>query len=150
MAKRVIIGNGMEARRYEKAIHRALNVLPAVRTEKKADTLWKQQDIEGEADALAKAEQEIKRRFPEFPFYHELPHDLSTMYNLPSFNRRLIEIEIRENQQVSGKILGVKGSLLLLEKSSLPYFINLNDLLGRKIQLNEDSKLIMQTALDIY
>ncbi len=150
MAKRIIIGNGLEVRRFEKAIHNGLNVLPGLRTSKKVDTLWKPQDAEAEAKALARTEEEVRKRFPEFPFYHESPHDLAEIYNLPQLNRRPIEIKVKENLQITGKILGAKGHLLLLDVSNIPYFLNLNHLVGRKIETEKTETTIVQTALDKF
>ena len=65
LAKRIIAGNGIEVRRFEKAIHNALNVLSGLQTRKKVDTLWKRPSIE-EAHALTTTEEEIARRFPDF------------------------------------------------------------------------------------
>jgi len=150
LAKRVIVGNGMEARRFENAIHKALDVLPGLKTNKKIDTLWKKQNSEAEAHAIAKAEEEVKKRFPSFPFYQEPVRDLSDIYSLPPLDRRPIELRVKENLQISGEILGTKGSLLLLGIGNLPYFLNLNHLLGRRIAPKEACTTVMQTALDRF
>lgn len=147
MAKRIIVGNGKEVRRFEKAIHNALNVLSGLKTNKKVDTLWKRSNKE-EVYALTRTEEEITRRFPELSFYHDHLHDLSEIYGLPLLDRRPIELKIKKNLQISGKILGAKGSLLLLEIGNLPFFVNLKHLLGRKIELKEANRMAMQTALD--
>jgi hypothetical protein len=149
LAKRVIAGNGIEVRRFEKAIHNDLNVLSGLKTSKKIDTLWKRPSTE-EVHALARTEEEITRRFPEFPFYHDHLHDLSEIYSLPLLDRRPIELKVKENLQISGKILGAKGSLLLLDIGNLPHFVNLKYLLGRKIELKKANVMAMQTALDRF
>jgi hypothetical protein len=149
LAKSIIVGNGMEVRRFEKALHNVLNVFSGLRTSKKVDTLWKRPNTE-EVQALARTEEEITRRFPEFPFYHDQLHDLSAIYSLPLLDRRPIELKIKKNLQISGKILGVKGSLLLLDVGNLPHFVNLKHLLGRKIELKEANVMTMQTALDRF
>ncbi len=149
MAKRIIVGNGKEVRRFEKAIHNALNVLSGLKTNKKVNTLWKRPNKE-EIYALARTEEEITIRFLEFPFYHDHLHDLSEIYSLPLLDRRPIELKIKKNRQISGKILGAKGSLLLLEIGNLPYFVNLKQLLGRKIELKEANRMAMQTVLDRF
>ena len=150
LAKRVIVGNGIEVRRFEKAIHDALNVLSGLKTTEKVDTLWKKRNVEIEVHALAKVEEEIKRLFPDLSFYHESLHNLFNIYNLPLLDRRPFELKVKENLQISGKILGVKGSLLLLSLENLPYFLNLKQLVGRKIEQKEADVVIMQTALDRF
>jgi len=149
LAKRIVVGNGIEVRRFENAIHKSLNVLSGLKTDQKIDTLWKRQKGK-EVDALVKAEEEIKKRFPEFPFYHEPIHDLSEIYNLPMLDRRPIELAARKDIQVSGKVLGAKGFLILLSIGDLPYFLNLKHLVGRKIHIKEASTMTMQTALDRF
>jgi hypothetical protein len=149
LAKRVIVGNGIEVRRHEKAIHNALNVLSGLRTSKKVDTLWKGPNTE-EIHALARMEEEITMRFPESHFYHDRLNDLSSVYSLPLLDRRPIELKVEKDLQISGKILGTKGSLLLLEIGNLPHFVDLKHLLGRKIEPKEASVITMQTALDIF
>lgn len=150
LAKRIIVGNGMEVRRFEKAIHNSLNVLSGLKATDKIDTLWKRQNIEAEVRALFEAEQEIKKQFTGFPYYHDSIYNLSDFYNLPPLDRRPLELEIRKNMGISGRILGAKGSLLLLSIGDLPYFLNLNRLVGRKIELKKAKSMIMQTALDKF
>lgn len=149
LAKRVIVGNGIEVRRLEKAIHNALNVISGLRTDKKVDTLWKGPNPE-EIHALAKTEEEITKRFPESHFYHDCLNDLSSIYGLPLLDRRPIELKVKKDLQISGKILGAKGSLLLLEIGNIPYFVDLKHLLGRKIEPKETNVMAMQTTLDIF
>ncbi len=150
LAKRIMVGNGMKVRRLEKTLHDALDVLSGLKTNQKVDTLWKKQDRAAESRALGEAEEEIKKRFPEFPFHQDSLHDLSNIYNLPVLDRRPLELKVKKDLQISGKILGAKGSLLLLAIGDLPYYLNLNHLMGRKIELTEDSTAIIQTALDRF
>jgi len=150
LAKRILVGNGMEVRSFEKAIHNALRVLLGLRVAKKVDTLWKKGNMEAEANALAKVEEEIMKRFPKFPFYQEALHNLSGIYNLPILDRRPIELKVKENLRISGQIVGVKGSLLLLKIGDLPYFLDLSQLMGRKVELKEANSMIVQTALDRF
>ncbi|MFB0522784.1 MAG: DUF2797 domain-containing protein, partial [Candidatus Bathyarchaeia archaeon] len=149
LAKRIVVGNGIEARRFENALHRALNVLSGLKTDRKIDTLWKRQGRE-EANALAKAQEEIKRRFPDFPYYHDTLHDLSEIYDLPLLNRRPIELKVSKNPQILGEVLGAKGSLLLLSIGDLPYYLNLKHLMGRKIVFKKADSMTLQTALDKF
>lgn len=150
MAKRVVVGNGMEVRRFEKAIHEAVDVLPNLRTDRKVDTLWKTGHIEAEDNAIAKTEKEIRARFPDFPFFQEPTYDLTETYNLPILDRRPVEVKVKNNLRVSGRVLGVKGSLLLLALGDVPHFLNLDVLIGRKIEMKESDVTNMQTALDRF
>jgi hypothetical protein len=144
-----MIGNGMELRQFETAIQTSLNVLSRLRTRMKIDTLWKTQ-THHETIALAKVEATIMERFPEFSSYRESLHDLSQIYDLPDLERRQIELPVKDDRQITGEILGVKGSLLLLSVNDLPHFLNLTQLLGRKITFNDANDIVSQRILDEF
>ena len=74
-----------------------------------------------------------------------LPH-----YRLPEFDRRPLKLRVREGLQASGVVLGVKGPILFLEMGSLPYSLNLNKLLGRRIETEEVVPIKSQTGLDHF
>ena len=149
LAQKIIVGNGMEARRFENTLHRALSVLPGLKTNRKVDTLWKREGV-GEVNALGEAEEEIMRRFSDFPYCHDTVHDLSEIYDLPLLNRRPIEMKVKRDLQISGEVLGAKGSLLLLSIGDLPYYLNLKHLMGRKIVFRKADSMTLQTALDKF
>ncbi len=75
---------------------------------------------------------------------------MSTVYRLPPLDRRPIETKVKKDIPISGKILGVKGALLLLSVGNLPHFLNLKHLIGRKIELNGVDAFAVQTALDRF
>jgi hypothetical protein len=149
LAKRIMIGNGMEVRQFETTIQTSLNVLSRLRTRMKIDTLWKTQ-THHETIALAKVEATILERFHEYPAYRESLHDLSPIYDLPDLERRPIELRVKNDQQITGEILGVKGSLLLLSVNDLPHFLDLKHLLGRKITVTDANEVISQRILDEF
>lgn len=47
-----------------------------------------------------------------------------------------VEVCIRSNLQLAGTIIGVKGALLIMEIRGALYFLNLKDLVSRKITFN--------------
>jgi hypothetical protein len=149
LAKRIMVGNGMDVRRYETAIHKSLNVLSGLRTSLKVDTMWKAQTKKG-AFALANMEEQIRQRFPDVPVYHEALRDLSPIYALPSLNRQPLEVKIKKNQQITGTVMGAKGALLLLRVNGLPHFLNLKHLVGRKITVNTTEGMASQRVLDEF
>jgi hypothetical protein len=149
LAKRIMIGNGMDVRRFEAAIHKSLNVLSGLRTSKKVDTMWKAQ-TKKESFELANMEEQIRQRFPDFPAYYEALQDLSPIYALPSLNRQPLELKIKKNQQITGTVMGTKGALLLLCVNGLPHFLNLKHLVGRKIMVNTTKGMASQRVLDEF
>jgi hypothetical protein len=149
-AKRIIVGNGIEVRRFEKLIQDSLDVLSGLRTEKKIDTLWKCLRIDNEINAIQKTEKDITKKFPNFPFFKDETNNLNTIYGLPHLDRRPLELKVKDNTQVSGKILGVKGSLMLLDIANIPHFLNLNNIIGRKIDFGKSKAFIIQSSLDKY
>ena len=148
-AKRIMMGNGMDVRRFESTIHKSLNVLSGLRTSMKVDTMWKAQ-TKKEAFALANMEEQIRQRFPDFPVYHENLRDLSPIYALPSLDRQPLEVKIKKNQQITGTVMGAKGALLLLRVNDLPHFLNLKHLIGRKITVNTTEGVASQRVLDEF
>ena len=149
LAKRIMMGNGMDVRRFEATIHKSLNVLSGLRTSKKVDTIWKAR-TKKEVLALANMEEQIRQRFPDFPSYHEALQDLSPVYALPFLNRQPLKLKIKNNQQITGIVMGVKGALLLLRVNGLPHFLNLKHLIGRKITLNTIEGTGSQRVLDEF
>lgn len=149
LAKRIMIGNGMEVRRFEATIHKSLNVLSGLRTSMKVDTMWKTQ-TKKEVFALTNMEEQIRQRFPDFPTYHEALQDLSPIYALPSLDRQPLKVMIKKNQQITGTVMGAKGALLLLRVNGLPHFLNLKHLIGRKITLNRAEGTGSQRVLDEF
>jgi hypothetical protein len=149
LAKRIMMGNGMDVRRFEVAIHKSLNVLSGLRTSLKVDTMWKTQ-TKKEAFALANMEEQIRQRFPDLPAYHENLQDLSPIYALPSLDRQPLQLKIKKNQQITGTVMGAKGALLLLRVNGLPHLLNVKHLVGRKITLNKREGIASQRILDEF
>jgi hypothetical protein len=149
LAKRIMVGNGMDVRRYEAAIHKSLNVLSGLRTSLKVDTMWKAQTKQ-EAFALAHMEERIRQRFPAFPVYQEALRDLAPIYALPSLERQPLEVKIKKKRQITGTVMGAKGALLLLRVNGLPHFLNLKHLVGRKITVNTTEGVASQRVLDEF
>jgi hypothetical protein len=70
-------------------------------------------------------ERKTREQFPNLPFFQE-----------PVYNR--------------GRIIGVKGSLLLLDLGGVSHFLILDYLVERKVELKKVDAAIMQTALDKF
>jgi hypothetical protein len=149
LAKRIVVGNGIQVRKIETLIHQALDVLTGLRADEKIDTLWRHQPAR-EAQALHRVEATIRDRFPDFPFYEDSLHDLDAVYRLPALHRRPITLKIKRNLRITGTILGVKGPLLLVSLDGSPYVLNLKRLIGRSIVFKDIDAMNIQTALDRY
>lgn len=150
MAKRILMGNGMEVRRFEKKIQDELRVRGVVKASQKVGTLWKAQNMERARQLLNRIEEKVMGIFPVSHQYHEPPKILTEEYNLPSFNRRPLELRVKDDLQIKGKILGVKGPLLLIERRNSIYFLKINQLIGRKIIPYEISFTKIQTNLEQF
>jgi hypothetical protein len=150
LAKRIIKGNGIEVRRIEKQIHEETNVLAGLRTKIKLKTAWKHIDARFEANLLAETEKEIMGRFPCANYCKDNVYSLQGIYSIPILRAQPIEIRIRNQISISGTILGAKGNLLFLEKSRVPYVLNLKNMLGKRIRLANISNPILQATLDRF
>jgi hypothetical protein len=148
-ARRVITGNGREARIYEKRIQDELGALKRVKSEDKMsftdprELEWGLKRLQEHADAL-------HTLFPEAKHVDEATTLLSPIYGLPQTRIRPIEVKIRDNTAISGKVLGVKGPILFLENSGIIYSFDLHALTGRKLHEDMSSSTPAQSGLGVY
>jgi hypothetical protein len=59
-------------------------------------------------------------------------------------------MKLKDNIEISGMILGVKGPILFLERTGATYSLNLNSLVGRKISKNQTSSSLSQSGLGVF
>jgi hypothetical protein len=52
--------------------------------------------------------------------------------------------------KVSGKILAVKGPILLFTEHDMPFTLNLHNLMARKIEIGTSLDVFSQTSLDRF
>lgn len=150
VARRVLVGNGREVRRFEKRIQDELGALRQVKAEQKINVMRSDSDLEEAIRLLNKLEGKVHEEFPEAHHFHEEPQILSSYYPLQQLDRRPLELRIQEGLEVSGQVLGVKGPILLLKVTDLPLAINLNRLIGRKIDAEDVSHTKAQAGLDRF
>ncbi|HIH89625.1 TPA: hypothetical protein HA344_10535 [Candidatus Bathyarchaeota archaeon] len=75
---------------------------------------------------------------------------LAEAYGLPQTRVRPIEVKIRDNAAISGRILGAKGPILYLENTGIIYSVNLHALTGRKISDDLNGSRPSQSGLGAY
>ena len=150
VAKRVLVGNGREVRRFERQIQDELGALRRVKASQKINVVRSDSDLEKSIRLLNTFEGEVHEKFPEAHRFHEEPRILSSYYPMHQLDRRPLKLRIREGLKVSGQVLGVKGPILLIKMMDLPLAINLNRLVGRKIDAEDVSITKAQTGLDKF
>ena len=150
VARRVLVGNGREVRRYERQIQDELGALRRVKAEQKMDIRRSDANLERSLRLLNAFEERVRGRFPEAHHFHEESRILLPQYRLPELDKRPLELRIRKGLEVSGEVLGVKGPILLIEMRDLPFTLNLNGLIGRRIETEEVSLTSAQTGLDRF
>jgi len=150
VARRVLVGNGREVRRFEKRIQDELGALRQVKAEQKINVMKSNLDLGKPVRLLNVLEGKVHEKFPEAHHFHEEPQILSPYYLLHNLDRRPLELKIREGLEVSGQVLGVKGPILLLKAMDLPLAIDLNRLIGRKIDTEDVSLTKVQAGLERY
>jgi hypothetical protein len=148
-ARRVMAGNGREVRIYEKRIQDELGLLKRVKAGEKM-SFTNPRELEGGLKSLEEYINAIRRLFPTANHINETPTLLSPIYGLPSTKIRPIEVKIRDNIPISGKILGVKGPILFLENTGIIYSVNLHSLPGRKIFEDIPGSRPSQSGLGVY
>jgi hypothetical protein len=149
VATRLLETNGRDARRYETLIHDIFNVRSQVPTQYKFDALWNPM-IPQESAAIRQLADKIRKQVPDLPIYQDTIHDLSPIYGLPPFTHRPLSLSITPQQLITGVILGVKGSLLVLQVQGLPHILNLQQLIGRSIVITEAGATVVQRVLDEF
>lgn len=150
MAKRVLRGNGMEVRRYEKQVQDELGALRLFKGNEKMSIKRERSDLERPVHSFNVLEEKIHDTFAEEHHFHEELQILTPIYRLPEIKKRPLPLIVKEGIEVSGRILGVKGPILFLEKNDLILALDLNRLLGRKIEIQETSPATGQTGLDKF
>lgn len=150
VAKRVLVGNGREVRRFESRTQNELDVLRRVKAEEKIDVLRSERDLEESIRLLNIYEGKVHEHFPEAQHFHEEPRITYPYYRLNQLDKRPLELKIRGGGEVSGRVLGVKGPILLLEAMGLPRAINLRRLVGRRIDTDGVSRVKAQSDLDRF
>ncbi|MCX6649252.1 MAG: DUF2797 domain-containing protein [Candidatus Bathyarchaeota archaeon] len=148
-ARRVITGNGCEARIYEKRIQDQLGALKSVKAEEKM-AFTDPRELEWGLRKLEEHVEALHRLFPEAKHVDEATAVISSIYGLPQTRIRPIEVKMRDNVAITGKILGAKGPILYLENTGIIYSVNLHALTGRKINEDLSGSSPSQSGLNAY
>jgi len=149
-ARRVLVGNGREARRFEKRIQEELGILRLLKAEQKTDLTRSGPGIEESMGLLDSYEEEVHRLFPEENRFHEEPRLLLQHYGLPRLDRRPLELRVRGGLTVSGRVLGAKGPVLLIEGGGMPFTVSLSRLVGRRIETEGVAPTSTQAGLERF
>ncbi len=144
-AVRVLRGNGMEVRRFEKRIQEKMGALNHLRTDQKLDL-----PTNGVADDLTKLRKfavQVHAAFPEERHIKEEPQALIPLYGIADLDVKPLRLRIEEGATISGQIIGAKGSVLIVNMGSLPRVINMRNLIGRKIDFDKPPDARTQSGL---
>jgi len=145
-ARIVLRGNGREVRQYEKKIQIELGAANHVRSNQKIIPA-KRTSIDVSLKLLDDYASRVFRLFPDSDKVHEEPVNLLPFYRLPDFKGRPMSMKIQTGSQVYGSILGVKGPILYFEIASQTYALDIHRLLTRKIILDDNKPLNVQSGL---
>ena len=150
VVKRVLVGSGREVRSFEKRIQDELGALRRVKTKEKVNFMGGSSDLASSFQLLEELESRVHKRFPMRHHFHEEPWILSPYYRLRQLDRRPLELKVGEGVEVSGQVLGVKGPVLLLKAGDVPFALDLNRLVGRKIETDEVVQMKTQAGLESF
>ncbi|MFA5868179.1 MAG: DUF2797 domain-containing protein [Candidatus Bathyarchaeia archaeon] len=148
-ARRVLIGNGMDVRRFENRIQGELGALRRLRPEEKMDLKPSRDPLDG-LRLLDEYEEKIHEAFPKANHFHEETRVLLPIYNLPVISTRPVELRVRDGVEISGRILGVKGPVLFVEKNRLIFSVSLHRLVGRRIEVGATQSTVAQSGLRLF
>jgi hypothetical protein len=150
VALRVLVGDGVEVRRFESRIQRELGALNHVRSSMKVDPVRRQADVDAAVALLEAFRGRVHDLFPEESHYNEEPQVVLPLYGLPGFDKRPLQLRVRAGLEASGVVLGVKGPVLFMEMNGLPYSLQLNRLRGRRIETQGIIPSSSQAGLGIF
>lgn len=150
VALRVLVGNGMEVRRFESRIQRELGALNHVRSSLKVDPVRRQADVDAALALLEAFRGRVHGLFPETNHYNEEPQVILPLYGLPDFDKRPLQLRVKAGLEASGVVLGAKGPVLFMEMNGLPYSLQLNRLRGRRIETHGITPNSSQAGLDRF
>lgn len=150
VALRVLVGDGMEVRRFESRIQRELGALNHVRSSLKVDPVRRQADVDAAVALLEAFRGRVHDLFPEESHYNEEPQVILPLYGLPDFDKRPLQLRVRAGLEASGVVLGAKGPVLFMEMNGLPYSLQLNRLRGRRIETQGITPSSSQAGLGLF
>jgi len=150
VALRVLEGDGMEVRRFESRIQRELGALSHVRSSTKVDPVRRQADVDAAVALLEAFRGKVHDLFPRQSHFNEDPQVIIPLYRLPDFDKRPLRLRVRAGLEASGTVLGVKGPVLFMEMNGLPYSLQLNRVLGRRIETEGITPNSSQAGLDLF
>jgi hypothetical protein len=150
VALRVLVGDGMEVRRFESKIQRDLGALNHVSSSLKIDPVRRKADVDAAVALLEEFKERVHDHFPEENHYNEEPQVILPLYGLPDIDKRPLQLRVREGLEASGAVLGAKGPVLFMEMNGLPYSLRLNRLRGRRIETQGIAPTSSQAGLDRF
>ena len=148
-ARRVLTGNGMEVRRFEKRIQVELGALRHLKPEEKMDPKLSQ-DPSDELRLLEEYAEKIHGAFPKANHFHEESTLLLPLYDLPAIRTKPVELRIGDGVELSGRIIGVKGPVLFMERNGLVSSVSLHRLVGRKMEFGTTQSGRAQSGLRLF
>ena len=148
-ARRVLAGSGREMRVYEKRIQDELGALKRVKADEKT-AFTDPRELEWGLKSLEEFTDKIRQILPFAARIDEATTLLSPVYELPQTKVRPINVKIRDNVAIAGKILGAKGPILYLENMGIIYSVNIHALTGRRISEDLEGSSPSQSGLGAY
>jgi hypothetical protein len=145
------IEGGRAARRIEERIGRLQGITKQVRSGRKVRALSCRLPLE-DANALT---QEFLNNASHLELDSEIMlHDLSAYYTLGELESEPMvwkkNSEPVNGQTIIGKVLGMKGSLIVIQAGSFNTVIDLKQIIGYTIDIDSDITLVTQTGLSDF
>ncbi len=139
--------NGFEARVIEKNISSEFSITQSIRVKEKIRFL--DQDYQNKKSLYEKLLGEVKlyirnQAYKGSRIIEDKVYGLSNYYGeIPNLKIRPIFNNIRKSKMITGKIMGMKGSLLVTKNNKSVYVTNIKDIFGYVIRLSNDETTMM-------
>lgn len=148
-ARRILSGNGRDVRVYEKRIQDELGALKRVKSDDKT-AFTDPRELEWGLKKLGEFTDKVHQMLPSAARIDEAITLLSPVYGLPQTKVRPVEVKIRDNVAIAGRILGAKGPILYLENKGIIYSVNIHALTGMKLSDDVNGSRPSQSGLGAF
>ncbi len=155
VATKIALLPGLEARAVEQEVNRALPVKLQVSSKKKRSNLKLEnfnsdefRKLVEEALSIAKGvqnEKHIQGKVFENPDIIYLEEYFGNLGEIPSYVQHF---DLSPNKEAGGKIVAIKGALLIIKSGNYYYTLNTKELIGCEIEFINNAQVESQFSLD--
>ena len=144
--------NGLEARKIEILISSELDISQAVNIRNKIESIGKYNkkallDLRKKKEKVALLLQDSDYEYVESPLLNKEVYLAKYYGNIPMLNLKPIFVDLSNNPYINGRVIGMKGSLLVTKVRNTYYVFNMKEVMGHIISMEKESQVKRQKSL---